>query len=57
MLDEVRGSMSYTPSVHDNVKMLSVDMDMALDNVVPETLDWRHIDEGPEYVHHRHKTE
>ncbi len=27
-----------------------VDMDMALDNIVPEHLNWRHTDEGPEYV-------
>jgi hypothetical protein len=26
------------------------DMDMALDSIVPESLDWRHIDEGPECV-------
>lgn len=25
-------------------------MDMALDNIVPESLNWRHTDEGPEYV-------
>lgn len=25
-------------------------MDMALDTIVPETLKWRHTDEGPEYV-------
>ena len=25
-------------------------MDMALDNIVPETLEWLHTDEGPEYV-------
>jgi hypothetical protein len=24
------------------------DMDMALDNIVPENLNWRHTDEGPE---------
>ncbi|KAF8640797.1 hypothetical protein AX17_000446 [Amanita inopinata Kibby_2008] len=24
------------------------DMDMALDNIVPESLDWRHTDEGPD---------
>jgi secondary thiamine-phosphate synthase enzyme len=24
------------------------DMDMALDNIVPETLGWRHTDEGPD---------
>jgi len=24
------------------------DMDMALDNIVPEALDWRHTDEGPD---------
>ena len=24
------------------------DMDMALDNIVPETLDWLHTDGGPE---------
>lgn len=23
---------------------------MALDTIVPETLKWRHTDEGPEYV-------
>jgi hypothetical protein len=23
---------------------------MALDNIVPETLNWRHTDEGPECV-------
>lgn len=26
-------------------------MDMALDAIVPESLDWRHTDEGPECVH------
>ncbi|KAF8328139.1 uncharacterized protein EI90DRAFT_2974581 [Cantharellus anzutake] len=25
-----------------------IDMDMALDNIVPETLNWRHVDEGPD---------
>ena len=25
-----------------------IDMDMALDEIVPESLPWRHIDEGPE---------
>jgi len=25
-----------------------LDMDMALDHVVPESLDWTHIDEGPD---------
>ena len=25
-----------------------LDMDMALDNIVPESFDWRHTDEGPE---------
>lgn len=25
-------------------------MDMALDKVVPEDLEWLHTDEGPEYV-------
>ncbi|KAF9452683.1 hypothetical protein P691DRAFT_803804 [Macrolepiota fuliginosa MF-IS2] len=24
------------------------DMDMALDNIVPESLDWQHTDEGPD---------
>lgn len=28
----------------------SLDMDMALDNIVPESLNWRHTDEGPEWV-------
>ena len=27
-----------------------LDMDMALDTIVPETLEWRHTDEGREYV-------
>ncbi|KAI0348500.1 hypothetical protein BDW22DRAFT_1320396 [Trametopsis cervina] len=27
------------------------DMDMALNNIVPETLQWTHIDEGPEVSH------
>ncbi len=27
------------------------DMDMALDHVVPESLNWLHTDEGPESVH------
>ncbi|KAH9037240.1 hypothetical protein EDB84DRAFT_1267752 [Lactarius hengduanensis] len=27
------------------------DMDMALDNIVPENLNWRHTDEGPEVSH------
>ncbi|RPD64964.1 hypothetical protein L227DRAFT_541422 [Lentinus tigrinus ALCF2SS1-6] len=26
-------------------------MDMALDNIVPESLNWRHTDEGPEVSH------
>ncbi|KAI0271383.1 hypothetical protein BC834DRAFT_818750 [Gloeopeniophorella convolvens] len=26
------------------------DMDMALDNIVPESLNWRHTDEGPDTV-------
>lgn len=30
-----------------NVFLLS-DMDMALDHIVPESLDWLHTDEGPE---------
>lgn len=25
-------------------------MDMALDNIVPESLNWQHVDEGPESV-------
>lgn len=32
------------------VILLHIDMDMALDNIVPESLNWRHTDEGPEYV-------
>lgn len=34
------------------------DMDMALDRVVPESLPWEHVDEGPEWVkwyHGRYK--
>lgn len=27
-----------------------LDMDMALDTIVPETLAWEHTAEGPEYV-------
>ncbi|KAH7911948.1 hypothetical protein BJ138DRAFT_1005459 [Hygrophoropsis aurantiaca] len=27
------------------------DMDMALDNIVPETLEWMHTDEGPDVSH------
>ncbi|KAG2044744.1 hypothetical protein BDR03DRAFT_883801 [Suillus americanus] len=27
------------------------DMDMALDNIVPESLDWMHTDEGPDVSH------
>lgn len=27
---------------------LPSDMDMALDQIVPESLDWQHTDEGPE---------
>ncbi|EJF67043.1 hypothetical protein DICSQDRAFT_96079 [Dichomitus squalens LYAD-421 SS1] len=27
------------------------DMDMALDNIVPESLNWRHTDEGPDVSH------
>ncbi|KAF8898642.1 hypothetical protein BD779DRAFT_1431809 [Infundibulicybe gibba] len=30
-----------------------LDMDMALDAIVPETLQWRHTDEGPESVYSR----
>lgn len=29
------------------------DMNDALDNIVPEGLNWRHVDEGPEYAWHR----
>ena len=29
---------------------MMLDMDMALDNVVPEELKWLHTDEGPEWV-------
>jgi hypothetical protein len=25
-----------------------IDMDMALDRIVPESLEWAHTDEGPE---------
>lgn len=28
-------------------------MDMALDKIVPEDLNWLHTDEGPEFVCHR----
>lgn len=38
-----------TPSF-DATTLCTVDMDMALDTIVPETLEWRHTDEGPEYV-------
>lgn len=31
----------------------NLDMDMALDNIVPESLNWRHTDEGPESVSYR----
>ena len=30
------------------LKRPGVDMDMALDKIVPEDLDWLHTDEGPE---------
>jgi thiamine phosphate synthase YjbQ (UPF0047 family) len=30
--------------------MSLIDMDMALDKIVPEDLAWLHTDEGPEYV-------
>lgn len=30
------------------VKWAPVDMDMALDTIVPESLNWKHTDEGPE---------
>ena len=35
---------------HVEAVLLTVpqDMDMALDNIVPETLDWQHTDEGSE---------
>jgi thiamine phosphate synthase YjbQ (UPF0047 family) len=29
-------------------------MDMALDNIVPESLNWMHTDEGPEYLFYFH---
>lgn len=32
------------------IARLNPDMDMALDNIVPESLNWRHTDEGPEWV-------
>ena len=30
--------------------LFTLDMDMALDTIVPETLEWRHTDEGRECV-------
>ncbi|KAI0361191.1 hypothetical protein OH77DRAFT_1391527 [Trametes cingulata] len=35
----------------DIMAILSADMDMALDKIVPENLDWMHTDEGPEASH------
>lgn len=36
-------------TVNENFdKDVRKDMDMALDTIVPESLDWRHTDEGPD---------
>jgi len=37
-------SLIFPPSTHSS----GPDMDMALDKIVPEDLNWLHTDEGPE---------
>lgn len=37
-------SLVFCPSTHSS----DPDMDMALDKIVPEDLNWLHTDEGPE---------
>lgn len=45
-------SWNHIPHNVQAIDILTVqniaDMDMALDNMVPESLDWIHTDEGPE---------
>ena len=47
-LDVRRGAREFDMSHQRSLADISQDMDMALDNIVPETLNWRHTDEGPE---------
>lgn len=48
MLAKASCSARRIPCSSVLIRLLNADMDMALDNVVPESLDWKHTDEGPE---------
>ncbi|KAF8807495.1 hypothetical protein BYT27DRAFT_7223312 [Phlegmacium glaucopus] len=51
-LKDVKANCQHTSAaltVNENYD--KADMDMALDNIVPEHFDWRHTDEGPEVSH------
>ncbi|PPQ88669.1 hypothetical protein CVT25_010245 [Psilocybe cyanescens] len=43
----LEGHTSAALTVNENYDS---DMDMALDHLVPESLNWRHTDEGPEWI-------
>lgn len=48
LLDVRRGAGEFDTSHWGSIADGLRDMDMALDNIVPESLNWRHTDEGPE---------
>ncbi|KAG6820117.1 hypothetical protein H0H93_005264 [Arthromyces matolae] len=53
-LEEVQAGMLFLFIKHTSAALTvnenyDPDMDMALDTIVPENLDWRHTDEGPDW--------
>ena len=52
VLEDVRkGNYKWSANLSSDGRidrLLRRDMDMALDKVIPEDLDWLHTDEGPE---------
>lgn len=45
---DVRKGQPRSSICQNILNAMFVDMDMALDTIVPESLDWLHTDEGPE---------
>ncbi|KAF8976446.1 hypothetical protein BDQ17DRAFT_1395132 [Cyathus striatus] len=55
-LHGVQTATSAALTVNENFdKVKCQNMDMALDNIVPESLNWRHTDEGPDVAHWTHR--
>lgn len=52
--DVRKGETSWTTRRRPYWLKHSIDMDMALDNIVPESLNWMHTDEGPEWLFYVH---